>query len=70
MDAPRFMSIADAAAYLGLSVSFVQKLTSRRRIPFVKVGRRALYDRVNLDRWMARRAVLPRDWHTGPEGRP
>jgi excisionase family DNA binding protein len=62
MDAPRFMDISTAAAYLGLSVSFVQKLTSRRRIPFNKVGRRALYDRILLDKWMSRRAVLPKDW--------
>jgi excisionase family DNA binding protein len=58
----RYYGILDAARYTGLSVSYIQKLTSRRRIPFLKVGRRALYDRTLLDRWMGRRAVLPKDW--------
>jgi excisionase family DNA binding protein len=65
MDEARYYGIEQAARYLGLSLSYIQKLTSRRRIPFIKVGRRALYDRVQLDRWMSRRAVLPRDWRTG-----
>ncbi|MEN6560116.1 MAG: helix-turn-helix domain-containing protein [Acidobacteriota bacterium] len=64
----RYLDVAGAAAYVGLSVSFVQKLTAGRRLPHVKVGRRALYDRVLLDRWMARRAVLPKGWsaESGP----
>jgi len=65
MDETRYYRVEQAARYMGLSVSYLQKLTSRRRIPFIKAGRRALYDRVLLDRWLARRAVLPRDWRTG-----
>jgi excisionase family DNA binding protein len=61
----RYLDIEGAARYMALSVSYVQKLTSRRRIPFIKLGRRCLYDRVLLDRWMARRQVLPRDWTAG-----
>ena len=64
MDEGRYLSIEQASRYTALSVSYLQKLTSRRRIPFIKAGRRALYDRLLLDRWMARRAVLPRDWGT------
>ncbi len=65
MDDGRYFSIKQAAKYTALSISYLQKLTSRRRIPFIKAGRRALYDRVLLDRWLARRAVLPRDWTGG-----
>jgi len=64
MEEGRYFNIAQAARYTALSVSYLQKLTSRRRVPFLKVGRRALYDRILLDKWMARRAVLPRDWAT------
>ena len=60
----RYYGIEDAARYTGLSRSYIAKLTSRRRIPFIKAGRRALYDKVLLDRWLARRQVLPRDWRT------
>ncbi|MCG7851560.1 MAG: excisionase family DNA-binding protein [Methanosarcinaceae archaeon] len=61
MDLGQFLSIKQAAQYTALSVSYIQKLTGRRRIPFNKVGQRALYDRVLLDRWMALQAILPRD---------
>lgn len=65
MNESRYLSIEQAAQYTALSVSYLQKLTSRRRIPFIKAGRRALYDRVLLDKWLSRRAVLPRDWGIG-----
>lgn len=64
MDDVRYLSIVQASEYLALSVSYLQKLTSRRRVPYVKIGRRCLYDRVLLDKWLARRQVLPRDWRT------
>jgi excisionase family DNA binding protein len=62
VDDARYLSIEQASEYLGLSISYVQKLCSRRRVPFLKIGRRCLFDRALLDRWMARRQVLPRDW--------
>lgn len=62
MDDGRYLNAEAAAAYLRLSVHYVRRLTSRRRMPYVKVGKRCLYDRTLLDRWMARRQVLPRDW--------
>lgn len=58
----RYYGIEQAAEYTGLSVSFLQKLCSRRRVPHLKVGRRVVFDRTLLDRWLQRRAVLPRDW--------
>lgn len=60
----RYLNIEAASQYLSLSISYLQKLTSRRRVPFVKIGRRCIYDRRLLDRWAARRQVLPRDWGT------
>ena len=65
MDEGRYLSIESASRYTALSVSYIQKLTSRRRVPFIKIGRRCLYDRVLLDKWIARRQVLPRDWTGG-----
>lgn len=62
MDESRFMGIEAASRYLSLSRSYLQKLTSQRRLPHLKIGRRCVYDRTLLDRWAARRAVLPRDW--------
>ena len=44
---PRLMSAVDAAAYLSLSQTTVASLGIRVR----RVGRRVLYDRLDLDRW-------------------
>jgi len=58
---PRYYTAEEAAEYLCLSVSYVQELTARRRMLFIKVGERCIYDRIPLDCWLARRAVLQRD---------
>ncbi len=70
MDGQRYLDIKGASAYCRLSVSHLQKLCCRRKIPFIKMGRRCIFDARLLDRWLSRRAVLPRDWHSEAEGRP
>lgn len=65
MDGQRYLDCAGAAAYLAISESYVQKLVSRRRVPFIKLGRRVVFDARQLDRWAARRQVLPKDWAGG-----
>ena len=61
MDA-RYLDVVGAAAYLSISTSYLSKLVSRKRIPFLKLGRCVRFDRTQLDRWASRRQVLPRDW--------
>lgn len=53
----RYLAIGPAAHYLGRTEKSLYHLVERRLIPFVKQGRRVLFDRVALDRWMARGAV-------------
>ncbi|MDP1786265.1 helix-turn-helix domain-containing protein [Nitrosomonas sp.] len=44
----RCLSKQEAASYLGIGVTLLSELD----IPFVKLGRRCLYDRVDLDIWI------------------
>jgi hypothetical protein len=44
----RGLSKEQAADYLGIGVTLLSELD----IPFIKVGRRCIYDRVDLDRWL------------------
>lgn len=54
--APGFLTLAEAAAFLGLKESYLYKLTSTRQIPFFKYGgRRVLFDRAALEQWRAER---------------
>jgi len=48
LPAIRCLSKKEAAVYLGIGVTLLVKLD----IPFVKLGRRCLYDRVDLDAWI------------------
>lgn len=48
LPAIRCLSKQEAASYLGIGVTLLSELD----IPFVKLGRRCLYDRVDLDIWM------------------
>jgi len=56
------LNIEEAAAYTGLSVSFVHKLTSRREIPFFKPRGKILYfSRLELDQWLQQNRVMTSD---------
>jgi excisionase family DNA binding protein len=56
-EAPRFLTVHAAAAYLSLSRRALYHRVERRSIPFLKRGRRLWFDRTVLDRWMAAGAV-------------
>ena len=46
---------ADAAAYLGLGASTLEKLRMTGKGPvYLKIGRRCLYAQSDLDAWLAR----------------
>jgi excisionase family DNA binding protein len=48
----RFLTIHEAAEYLGFAVHTLYGWTSQRRIPFVKIGGRVRFDKRKLDRWL------------------
>ena len=45
----RLISVEDAARYLGVQKSTIYSWAWRRKIPSVKMGRRLLFDREDLD---------------------
>lgn len=52
------LTIDEAAAYTGLSVSSIYKLTSTQEIPHYKPRGKMLYfDRAELDSWLLQRRV-------------
>jgi len=48
LPAIRCLSKEEAAQYLGIGVTLLSELD----IPCIKIGRRSLYDRVDLDAWI------------------
>lgn len=57
-ETPRYLKVQEAAAYLRVSADFLNKdrLTKLHGIPFARIGRRVLYDRLALDVWLSSRA--------------
>lgn len=56
------LTIDEAAAYTGLSVSSIYKLTSTQEIPHYKPRGKMLYfDRAELDTWLLQRRVKTTD---------
>ena len=50
----------EVAALLRVPRSTVYELTRTRRLPFVRVGRRTLFVRVDLESWVVANRVTPR----------
>lgn len=48
LPAVRCLSKEQAAVYLGIGVTLLSELG----VPFVKIGRRCVYDRLDLDLWL------------------
>ncbi len=53
----RLLSQHEAAYYLGISYWTIRDLIFRLEIPFVKIGRRILIDRVDLDAYLDRSKI-------------
>ena len=50
----RFLTIREAASYMGMSVAFLRKAVRRQRVPHTRIGTSPLrFDRNALDAWLA-----------------
>ena len=54
-----FLTVQEVAERLHVSLSFLYKRTATREIPFFKVGKRALFDPVEVEAWF--RGITRRD---------
>lgn len=54
MEPKRYLRTKEAATYLGISASVLNKdrVTKLIGVPFTRLGRTILYDRIELDRWL------------------
>lgn len=56
------LNIDEAAAYTGMTVSYLYKLTSTQSVPYYKPRGKMLYfDRAELDSWLLQRRVKTTD---------
>lgn len=60
-DERAYLSVAAAASLLGLSQKTIQRAVKgvARPLPHIRIGRRVLIARADLDRWVAAQRVIP-----------
>lgn len=55
-----FLTLKETADYTRLSEGTLYAFCSQRRIPYFKIGRRLLFNREDLDRWIDSHKVQAR----------
>ena len=58
----RYLDVQELASYIRSTPASVRQLIHRRRLPFIKRGSRVLFDREEIDRFLAEHSVeVPTD---------
>ena len=58
----RFLSKRELSEYLGISVFTIDSWVSERReIPFIKMGKRVMFDQADIVLWVEKNKVKPHD---------
>lgn len=57
---PALLTAGEVAVVLRVPRSTIYELARNRRIPFLKVGRRTLFDQQSLFDWVAAQTIQPR----------
>lgn len=65
---PRFLPILDAVSYTGMSRRFLDYAKDHGELPYVRKGRKILFDRNDLDTWMLRDRIDVTDAVAALEG--
>jgi excisionase family DNA binding protein len=56
----KLLSVTDAAQRLGISRHTLNGWVSKRKVPFIKLGRRTLFNPVDLERIIKANTVKPK----------
>jgi excisionase family DNA binding protein len=58
----RLITAKEASQYLSLSTDTVYRMAATRKLPYLKVGDRVLFDIKALDLWVDRHMVREKEW--------
>jgi excisionase family DNA binding protein len=58
----RLITAKEASQYLSLSTDTVYRMASLKKLPYLKIGDRVLFDVKALDQWIEKRMIRERDW--------
>ncbi len=57
----RYIDKKALSEYLGLSRFTIDMWVCQRRIPFIKMGRRVMFDLQDIEKWISQNKIIPID---------
>jgi len=58
----RLITAKEASQYLGLSTDTVYRMASLKKLPYLKIGDRVLFDVKALDHWIEKHMIKEKEW--------
>jgi excisionase family DNA binding protein len=58
----RLITAKEASRYLSLSTDTVYRMASLKKLPYLKIGDRVLFDVKALDHWIERHMIREKEW--------
>lgn len=60
----RLITAKEASHYLSLSTETVYRMASQKKLPYLKIGDRVLFDVKALDHWIERHMIKEKHWES------
>ena len=58
----RLITAKEASQYLSLSTDTIYRMASLKRLPYLKIGDRVLFDVKTLDHWIEKHTIREKEW--------
>jgi len=58
----RLITAKEASQYLSLSTDTVYRMASLKKLPYLKIGDRVLFDVKTLDQWVEKHLIREKEW--------
>lgn len=58
----RLITAKEASQYLSLSTDTVYRMASLKKLPYLKIGDRVLFDLKTLDHWIEKHTIREKEW--------
>jgi excisionase family DNA binding protein len=58
----RLITAKEAGQYLSLSTDTIYQMASLKKLPYLKIGARVLFDIKTLDHWIDRHLIKEKEW--------
>jgi excisionase family DNA binding protein len=58
----RLITAKEASQYLNLSTDTIYRMASLKKLPYLKIGDRVLFDLKALDHWIEKHLIKEKEW--------